>query len=409
MRPASLLAALKVLVEVVVDVTRPTTLKLRKWLLPIMPVLILGSAAPRLATAAVLPEDRMDLLYHVFDGDGANIQGPSVLVRKAVNEKVSLHANYYVDMVSSASIDVRATASPYEEQRTETTVGVDYLADNTTWSLSATGSDESDYTARSLGFGISQTLFGDLTTISLSASAGEDEVSRNNDTSFSDTLSRRRFGINISQILTKNLIVGLSAEAVVDQGYLNNPYRSVRYADPTSARGYSYEPEVYPRTRNSDALAVRAMYYLPWRASLRSEFRFFSDSWGITANNAEVTLIQPVDSLAKGLTLELKLRTYAQSEADFYSDLYPFRQAQTFLARDKELSQFTTRSLGFGISYEFKPPLAMLDKSSINLYWDYMQFRYDNFNDVLAGGPAGDEPAFGFDANVVRLFFSVWY
>jgi hypothetical protein len=374
-----------------------------------MPVLILGSAAPRLAIAAVLPEDRMDLLYHVFDGDGANIQGPSVLVRKAINEQVSLHANYYVDMVSSASIDVRATASPYEEQRTETTVGVDYLADNTTWSLSVTGSDESDYTARSLSFGISQSLFGDLTTISLSASAGEDEVRRNNDTSFSDTLSRRRFGINISQILTKNLIVGLSAEAVVDQGYLNNPYRSVRFADPSSTRGYRYEPEVYPRTRNSDALAVRAMYYLPWRASLQSEFRFFSDSWGITANNAEVTLVQPVDSLAKGLTLELKLRTYAQSAADFYSDLYPFRDSQTFLARDKELSKFTTRSLGFGISYAFKPPLAMLDKSSINLYWDYMQFRYDNFNDVLAGGPAGDEPAFGFDANVVRLFFSVWY
>jgi hypothetical protein len=374
-----------------------------------MPVLILGSAAPRLAIAAVLPEDRMDLLYHVFDGDGANIQGPSVLVRKAINEQVSLHANYYVDMVSSASIDVRATASPYEEQRTETTVGVDYLADNTTWSLSVTGSDESDYTARSLGFGISQSLFGDLTTISLSASAGEDEVRRNNDTSFSDTLSRRRFGINISQILTKNLIVGLSAEAVVDQGYLNNPYRSVRFADPSSTRGYRYEPEVYPRTRNSDALAARAMYYLPWRASLQSEFRFFSDSWGITANNAEVTLVQPVDSLAKGLTLELKLRTYAQSAADFYSDLYPFRDSQTFLARDKELSKFTTRSLGFGISYAFKPPLAMLDKSSINLYWDYMQFRYDNFNDVLAGGPAGDEPAFGFDANVVRLFFSVWY
>lgn len=359
--------------------------------------------------AAVLPEDRLDLLYHVYDGDNATIQGPSILVRKAVNENISVHANYYVDLVSSASIDVQATASAYEEQRNEATVGVDYLIDNTTMSLSMTGSDEGDYTARSLSFGISQVLFGDLTTISLSAGAGQDEVRRNNDDSFSDTLTRRRFAINVSQILTKDLIVGFSVESIADQGYLNNPYRSVRFADPTSDRGFSYQAEIYPRTRNSDALAVRVMYYLPWRASLRGEYRHFSDSWDITANNTELTLIQPVDSLAEGLTLELKLRSYSQTAANFYSDLFPFRDAQTFLARDKELSQFTTRSIGVGASYEFKPPLDSLDKSSVNLYWDYMQFRYSNFNNVLAGGEAGSEPAFGFDANVVRLFFSVWY
>ena len=359
--------------------------------------------------AAVLPEDRLDLLYHVYDGDNATIQGPSILVRKAVNENISVHANYYVDLVSSASIDVQATASAYEEQRNEASVGVDYLINNTTMSLSMTGSDEGDYTARSLSLGISQVLFGDLTTISLSAGAGQDEVRRNNDVSFSDTLTRRRFAINVSQILTQDLIVGFSVESIADQGYLNNPYRSVRFADPTSDRGFSYQAEVYPRTRNSDALAVRAMYYLPWRASLRGEFRYFSDSWDITANNTELTLIQPVDSLAEGLTLEFKWRSYAQTAADFYSDLFPFRDAQTFLARDKELSEFTTRSVGLGVSYEFKPPLDSLDKSSINLYWDYMQFRYSNFNNVLAGGEAGSEPAFGFDANVVRLFFSVWY
>ncbi|MFT6316436.1 MAG: hypothetical protein ACJAWG_001065, partial [Candidatus Azotimanducaceae bacterium] len=43
--------------------------------------------------AAVLPEDRLDLLYHVYDGDNATIQGPSILVRKAVNENISVHAN----------------------------------------------------------------------------------------------------------------------------------------------------------------------------------------------------------------------------------------------------------------------------------------------------------------------------
>ena len=44
-------------------------------------------------------------------------------------------ANYYVDFVSSASIDVVTTASPYTEERTQWSVGMDYLRGNTMMSL----------------------------------------------------------------------------------------------------------------------------------------------------------------------------------------------------------------------------------------------------------------------------------
>ena len=39
-----------------------------------------------------------------------------MLVRKSIGEHVSVSANYYVDMVSSASIDVETSASPYERR-----------------------------------------------------------------------------------------------------------------------------------------------------------------------------------------------------------------------------------------------------------------------------------------------------
>ena len=64
------------------------------------------------AHATVLPEERADVLYHLYDGGGVQIDGPSVLVRKQVGKSVSLVGNYYVDVVSSASIDVITTASP---------------------------------------------------------------------------------------------------------------------------------------------------------------------------------------------------------------------------------------------------------------------------------------------------------
>ncbi|MDJ0806416.1 MAG: hypothetical protein QNJ78_06230, partial [Gammaproteobacteria bacterium] len=69
------------------------------------------------AGSAVLPEDRADLMYHVYDGGGVEVTGPSILVRKSVGESVSISGNYYVDSISSASIDVITSASPYQEER----------------------------------------------------------------------------------------------------------------------------------------------------------------------------------------------------------------------------------------------------------------------------------------------------
>ena len=64
-------------------------------------LLILSAGA---AFAGVLPEERADALYHYYDGGGVEIDGPSLLVRKSVNEKVSVSASYYVDSISSASM-----------------------------------------------------------------------------------------------------------------------------------------------------------------------------------------------------------------------------------------------------------------------------------------------------------------
>jgi len=56
------------------------------------------------ALAGVLPDDRTDILYHLYDGGGVKIDGPSILVRKKAGKSLSFVGNYYVDMVSSASI-----------------------------------------------------------------------------------------------------------------------------------------------------------------------------------------------------------------------------------------------------------------------------------------------------------------
>lgn len=357
------------------------------------------------SVAAVLPEDRLDILHHRYDGGGMDIKGPSVLVRKSFADRVSVRANYYVDKVSAASIDVVTSASSYSEERTEKSIGVDYLAGKAIYSLSYGNSEESDFEANSVHFDMSQDFFGDLTTLSLGYSKGWDEIFRTDDNSFAEEADRQHFRIGLSQVLTKNLIGSITHELITDEGYLNNPYRSVRYL--TSANSYSFEPERYPNTRTSEATAIRLSYYLPWRAGLHGEYRTYNDSWDVDATSWQLQLIQPI---GQRWTVETRYRSYQQSDADFYADLFPFQNSRNFLARDKELSEFSSTVIGVGVGFQFsKPNWGAIDKAGLHLWVDNFNFDYDNFRDIRVQTTPGTEPLYSFDATVTRLLFTLWY
>ena len=361
------------------------------------------------AAAAVLPDDRLDLLYHSYDGGGVEVTGPSILVRKSVGSSVSAYYNYYADNISSASIDVVAGASRYHEAREENSVGMDYLHDKSTMSIGYTSSQESDYDADTLSLSFSQDMFGDLTTISFGFSKGNNLVRRNGDSNFEEDANSRSYRVSLSQILTKDLLMGVTYEAIADEGFLNNPYRSVRYVDGASPVGFSYQSEVYPGTRTSNAAALRLRYYLPHRASIYGGYHYFSDTWGIGASTFNIGYVHP---FGNDWLFDINWRSYSQNNADFYSDLFPALDAQNFLARDKELSTFNSSQLELGLSYAFaKNGWEFIDKGSLNFYYNRMLFDYKDFRDVTLSTPAtvGNEPLYSFSANVLRVFISLWY
>lgn len=359
--------------------------------------------------AGVLPEDRADALYHLYDGGGVTIDGPSILVRKKVGKSISVVGNYYVDMVSSASIDVITTASPYSEERKQWSLGVDYLHANTTLRINYVSSEESDYDAETVAFSVSQDMFGDLTTLTLGYALGDDLVRRSDDPSFERALDKQTYSVGLTQILTKNLISTLNFETATDEGFLNNPYRSVRYADPGSALGYSFEPELYPNTRTSNALGLRARYFLPYRAAIEGEYRFFIDTWDIEGHTASLTYIHPW----RDFTFTGKFRYHNQTGAHFYSDLFSRSEATNFRGRDKELSPLTSYTFKLKGSYEFLSDdgndWGFIKKASVTASIDFLQIEYDNFSDLTAAAPIGSEPLYSLDANVIQVYVSFWY
>lgn len=363
------------------------------------------------AHATVLPDDRTDVLYHLYDGGGVTIDGPSVLVRKKVGKSLSFVGNYYVDMVSSASIDVITTASPYTEERKQWSMGMDYLRGNTTMRVNYVSSVESDFDANTYAFSVSQDMFGDLTTLTLTYVLGDDLVGMSNDPTFERPLDRQIYGVGLTQILTKNLIATLNVETVTEEGYLNNPYRSVRFlnVNDEQGRGFSYEGENYPNTRTSNAVGVRARYFLPYRAAIEGEYRFFTDTWDIESHTVSLSYIHPW----KDFVFTGKYRWHDQTGAHFYRDIFPRAQATNFRGRDKELSPLTSHTVKLQVAYEFLSDdgndWGFIKRAKVTASLNMLAVDYHDFSDASLGLPVGSEPLYSLDANVVQVFFSFFY
>ncbi|MBC7983135.1 MAG: DUF3570 domain-containing protein [Candidatus Obscuribacterales bacterium] len=372
--------------------------------------------------AAVLPEDRADVMYHSYDGGGVTVNGPSLLVRKKFGESVSVAANYYIDMVTSASIDVEVSgASEYKEERTQSSLSVDYLRGKTTYNLSYINSEESDYTADTASIGISEDMFGDLTTVSIGYTRAWDLVGKNVKTNgvlgpdpnfVEKTVDHRSYRLGISQVITKHLIVGVNYEAQSHEGHLGNPYRSFRYLDINNLERFVLEN--YPATRTTNAVSLNARYFLPYRAAVHGSYRVFRDTWGIVADTMEIGYTHPWRS---AWIFEGSYRYHKQEAADFYADLFPRENFQNFQARDRNLSSMNNQTIHLGVSYELTSPWSWLEKGSANLFIDRVVFDFKDFRDArmsktnFTNTPVapGTEPMHTESANVIRFFISVWF
>jgi hypothetical protein len=375
---------------------------------PLRVVLGLLAMAGVPALSAVLPEDRADLLYHRYQGGGVTVDGPSVLVRKKLGESVSVSANYYVDMVSSASVDVVTNASPYKDRRVQKSVSADYLRGKSLYSVGYINSVESDYISDTAFFNVSQDLFGDLTTVTLGFSQGWDQVGKRGDTTFKKRLDRRNYRLGLSQVVTRNMLVSLNLETTTEDGYLQNPYRSIRYLAPGNS--YGFAPEIYPATRTGTAGSLQAKYYLPWRAAAGGQYRYFADTWGIRAHTATLEYTQPWGKWELGG----RYRFYTQNAASFYSDLFPNANYQNFMARDRVFSAFSSNAVGLSATYEFRLGfINWIKKGTANLSYDRIMTDYTNFRDLRGFRPGtatpGTEPLYSETANVYQLYFSFWY
>ena len=365
---------------------RPTAWRLL-WRLA---TLLGGVFAFEHAQATDVPEDSAEAMYHYYDGGGVIASGPALLVRKKVNDTLSLSAGYYVDSVSNASIDVVTTASKFKEVRQEYSFGTDYVYRDSKLSFSAATSREPDYTANSFGLDIAQETFGGMTTVNVGFTRGEDKVLKHKDPTFSDYAQHWMYRFGVAQILTPHWIMSVNGEIVADDGYLSSPYRVARVFG-------AAVPENDPRTRSSRAVDFKVIGDLGSRDAVHAEYRYFWDNWAIKANTMEFGYSR---YFGENWLADTSVRYYRQTKALFYSDN---AQSDTlYISRNRQLSQFHDADLGGRVTYSLGKVSGDLDVK-LNASVHYTKFNFDDFTDIRTG------KLYTYGASSVQLYASATF
>jgi hypothetical protein len=349
--------------------------------------LLSGVLATGGARAVELPEDSAEALYHAYTGGGVSANGPALLVRKQLADKVSLSASYYLDSVSNASIDVVTTASPYTEQRSEYGLGLDYVYRDSKVSLTTSTSREPDYTANRVGLDVTQETFGGMTSVSVGFTRGNDTVGKHAAPEFSDVAAHWQYRLGVTQILTPRWVMSVNTEVMADDGFLGSPYRVARVFGATVA-------ERTPRTREARAVNFRLVGDPGARDAIRGAYRYFWDTWDIKAHTAELGYSRYV---GEQWLADTTLRLYRQDHALFYSD--NASADTTYISRNRQLSTFSSVGVGAKLTYTLR---NVPSQYALKLHgaYEYTSFKFSDFTDLRTG------QAYASNANLFQLYLT---
>ena len=145
------------------------------------------------------------------------------------------------------------------------------------------------------------------------------------------------FHLNLSQVVNRDLLLQSGLGFVHSNGYLGNPYKAVDMvfvnfkSDPTmgpdDGTPLLWAPDVEaaierrPGAREQGIWDLRLVQYLKdFDAAVHGGYRFYLDSWGISAHTFDLDWVQPVEDWS----ITPRFRYYSQNGASFYQPYFLF-------------------------------------------------------------------------------------
>jgi hypothetical protein len=294
-----------------------------------------GARAQQSASAGV---------YVRQDSNATRVISPRVKLRAPIaGDETHLDASYAVDVWTSASVDIVASASqPVTEQRDELNVALDRVFGDFKLAGAYRFSKEPDYESHGGSISASLDIANKAATLSWFAGGSSDRVGRVGDPNFVEQASTLTSGLSLTQLLDAQTVVQLLYDIAQVRGYQASAYRYVAFgtAGPCRALTALCLPERAPRERVRHALSLRVRRALSAEWSLGASYRFYLDDWSVLSHTAKADIAWAPQLKS---TIALSYRFYSQSAADFYRPMYTEQEVgRAHFTRDRELSPLST-------------------------------------------------------------------
>ena len=286
-----------------------------------------------------------------------------------------VNAGFLVDVVTAASVDIVATASPrFQEVRWVPSLGGHKKFGDVDISLAGSLSHEPDYLATSVGGSVAVDLLQKQVVPSLGYEYSHDIAGRTDTpfSVFSHLIDRHAVSAGVGVTLDKATFGSLDYTMVFEDGDSSKPYRHVPMFEAEAAAGV--EPgltidavnffraperplEQLPTFRARFALAATLAHRFSG-STLRGDERIYFDDWGTKATTTDARYI--ID-LPADFRIWPHLRVHAQTGADFYELAYVVERTATgvrlpvYRTGDRELGPLVGLSGGGGVHWDFGP------------------------------------------------------
>ena len=308
--------------------------------------------------------------YH--DSNFTDVSTPAVLAKvESPTGGWGANASFLVDVVTTASADIIANASPrWTEVRYVPAIGGHKKIGDVDITLGGGASIEPDYVSAGGAVGASIELRQKTVTPAISYGFGYD-ISGRAGTSYSvfgRPITRHSVDASITFVVDKATFLTPSFTAVFENGDSSKPYRYIPVFSediaaqinaglagltPEAVNTYrlSARPlEQLPLTRQRYALAARLAHRFT-SSTLRLEQRLYVDSWGLKASTTDGRYI--IDA-TKDLRAWPHLRVHVQEGVDFWQLAYVAKRTSSGLevpfyrTGDRELGPMFALTLGAG-------------------------------------------------------------
>jgi hypothetical protein len=313
------------------------------------------------------------------DSDHTLVVSPRVHLASEIAEDTRADVTYTADVWTSASVDVRASASkPVSEQRDEIDLALSHKFDALTVSGGYRYSIENDYVSHGVSAAGILHLAPKNATLGLNAYAFDDTVGRAGEPTFARNLVRGGLRLAWTQLLTGALLGQLTYELSHLAGYQASPYRYVGIGGSGfgCAGASMCLPEHEPDRRTRQALGLNLRIALAAQWSAGATYQIHRDDWGLWSNSLGAQLTW---SLSDQSMFTLRYRFYTQNGVNFYRAIYDTPSSLTgYTTRDRAQSPMDDQHLG--LEWEQGVPIdANGARITARIGLAGVAYRYRNF------------------------------